>query len=457
MYNYSEYGSFMNKLSTTFLKQKMLALSQEVYELLLGIGELGDELNINVYIVGGIVRDIFLNTIPSNNIDIDIVVEDNSYFFAQKLSEKLCVHVHTYTKFLTAVIFYHTKHNAINLCIDIASARSEFYSYPTALPIINYSTSIEHDLFRRDFTINAMAIQLNKKAFSKLFDIFNAQQDIQNKVIKVLHTSSFINDPTRIIRAVRFEQRFCFQISKYNEELIKEALSAGVIKQTIGKRFAHEFLLIFKEVSPLNCLLRMDSLDVLASIDSRLKLTLKGKKALYQTQKILDWYNSLYLNERLPCVASIYLLVLSRLYTHSETKRLFKNIGLSLGFQETLLGLKLKSQELLKKLNLIFYQSKGDKKLKNSSLYTLFKSFPLESLFYIASCTHNKKICNVIQQFIHVWRFIKLDITGYDLKLMGFLPGPQYSRILQDVFKQKIDGNIQSRKEQLAYIQSMYI
>jgi tRNA nucleotidyltransferase (CCA-adding enzyme) len=180
-------------------------LSPRVLDLLHQIGQTADRLKFNAYVVGGFVRDLFLYR---NNEDIDIVIEGDGIVFARTFAQQFGARVHTHKAFGTAVIIFQD-----GFKIDVATARLEYYRSPAALPDIEMG-SIKLDLFRRDFTINTLSIYLNEDRFGALIDFFSAQKDIKDKAIRVLHNLSFVEDPTRVFRALRFEQRFGFTIGK---------------------------------------------------------------------------------------------------------------------------------------------------------------------------------------------------------------------------------------------------
>ena len=169
------------------------------------IGKTAEDFNYNAYVIGGFVRDLFLYR---SNEDIDVVIEGDGIAFARQFSKEMGTRVHTHEKFGTAVVIFPD-----GFKIDVASARMEYYKFPAALPTVEMS-SLKLDLFRRDFTINTLAIELNPEKFGKLLDFFSAQKDIKDKVLRVLHNLSFVEDPTRVFRALRFEQRFGFTIGK---------------------------------------------------------------------------------------------------------------------------------------------------------------------------------------------------------------------------------------------------
>ena len=247
---------------------------------------LAQELGFKIYAVGGFVRDILL---ARPNLDIDLVVEGDGIRFARELAKVRQGRVKEHQKFKTAVVVFPDGQR-----IDVATARLEYYEYPTALPTVELS-SIKLDLYRRDFTINALALNLTPGHFGQLMDFFGAQRDIKEKVIRVLHSLSFVEDPTRILRAVRFEQRFSFRIDGQTLKLIKNAVQLNLFAKLTGIRLAHELQIILGEENVLENLNRLQDLKLLAAIHPQLNQDAERLRVLMELHKVHTWYTLLYL------------------------------------------------------------------------------------------------------------------------------------------------------------------
>lgn len=217
---------------------------KEILGIIKLIGGSADKKALPVYIVGGPVRDILLNV---KNYDMDFVIEGDAINFARVLSDKIKCDLKTHEAFGTATVSFR------GIRVDIATARKETYEKPAAYPDIE-PASLEEDLFRRDFTINAMAISINEKDFGKLVDFYNGYNDLKCKLIRIMHDKSFIDDPTRIFRAVRFSARFGFKIEPHSKKLIKEAILQGRLGEVNRGRIRKEIELLLKEKKPLKCL-----------------------------------------------------------------------------------------------------------------------------------------------------------------------------------------------------------
>ena len=213
-------------------------LSPRIIDILKTIGEEAEEIGCGAYVVGGFVRDLFLYR---NNEDMDIVIEGDGIAFTKKYVQTVDARIHSYEKFGTSVIIFPD-----GFKIDVASARMEYYKFPAALPTVEMS-SIKLDLFRRDFTINTLSIQLNPDRFGVLIDFFSARKDLKEKVIRVLHNLSFVEDPTRVFRAIRFEQRFGFSIGKLTSGLIENAVKLDFFKNLSGGEYLQNSVRFLKK------------------------------------------------------------------------------------------------------------------------------------------------------------------------------------------------------------------
>ena len=219
-------------------------LPKHVAEIIRLVGGIADKEGISAYIVGGPVRDILLNR---KNYDLDFVVEGNAIEFAEVLNMALKGSLKTHRPFNTATIESDEER------IDLATARSETYKKIAAYPDISPGF-IKDDLFRRDFTVNAMAVSINRKSFGELIDFYNGLNDLKKGIVKVLHDKSFMDDPTRIFRAVRFAVRFKFRIDPRTKRLMKEAILSGCMGEVNRGRIKKEVESFLKERDPLKCL-----------------------------------------------------------------------------------------------------------------------------------------------------------------------------------------------------------
>ncbi|MGE5893908.1 MAG: CBS domain-containing protein, partial [bacterium] len=268
---------------------------RSVTEILRRAGEIAGSLGFVAFLVGGTVRDLLMG---SRNLDIDIVVEGDGVTFAHELTREFGARVKTHERFSTAKITFPAREDLEKeLAIDIATARTEYYERPAALPKVEMS-SIKKDLYRRDFTINTLAVELNPDGYGRLIDFFGGQRDIKERIIRVLHNLSFIEDPTRAFRAVRFSERFGFRISKHTVNLMRSALKLNLFDRLSGSRLYDELLLTFDETEPVKALKRLSTYALLEVIHPNLQFSEKIEESLSAVHEIFAWYSLLFTEER---------------------------------------------------------------------------------------------------------------------------------------------------------------
>src|SRR5699024_5092666 len=242
---YDDNGS-ITELKDNIEEEMAAQLPGHIYDILQEISEIATKNNTKVYLIGGIVRDILLE---KPNDDVDIVVEGNGITLAKQLHEAYGGKLTTHEQFGTA-----SWQHPSSLEIDIATSRLEYYDRPASLPDVEDST-LQQDLYRRDFTINAMGICLNKEHFGQLVDPFAGQVDLYNETIKVLHNLSFVEDPTRILRAIRFETRFAFKMDEQTENLALNYIEQ--MKDVSEQRIIDEVKRMFEEEDVVRAMERL--------------------------------------------------------------------------------------------------------------------------------------------------------------------------------------------------------
>lgn len=413
-------------------------LDKHIKDLLEKIGRVGSDLGYNVYVVGGFVRDLLLNRA---NDDIDIVVEGDGIEFAKVYAKKEGARVHTYKKFGTAVIIYPNQ-----LKIDIASARLEYYQTPAALPIVEKS-SIKRDLARRDFTINTLAINLNPDKFGTLIDYFGANRDLKDKTIRTIHNLSFVEDPTRIFRAIKFSNRFDFRIGKVTAGLIKNAIKIDCFKNLSGLRVLNELKQIFEEDNPIPAIQSMEKYGLEKVIHPKLTLIPKTYQLLESVNKILSWHDLLYMDENYPRWAVYFMALLNR-SAYKESEEICKRLKVPPKEKNIFLKKRYKAE---KKLDLI--EKSGN--YTTQDLYWLLINFKTEYILYIMALTSNEKIRKDISHFYTHQRKIKPFLKGKDLLELGVKPGPVYSKLLHKVLDKKLDGKLNTKKAELIYAEKL--
>ena len=418
-------------------------LERETVVLLKHIGETAAELKLNSFVVGGFVRDMLLHI---KNLDIDIVIEGDGVFFARKLSEKSGGTVRTHEKFGTATVILPDKRR-----IDVATARLEYYEYPAAMPTVELS-SLKLDLYRRDFTINAMAIALNPEKFGTLIDFFHSQNDLKERSIRVIHNLSFIEDPTRIFRAVRFEQRLDFRITRHTEKLIKNAVNMGIFNSFSGARFLSELKQILAVDNPFPALRRMDSFSLFPFLWPELRPNLKIDRrfihVIIQASRAVSWFKLLYLKTDCAFWAVYLLAIMSRSGT-KELTAFCDRFEVSEQQRKMLVQQKNEAERIAEGMLHRPY-------LKTSEIYWLLLNLENEGLLYLITIARKKHIKKAVSMFVTTLKNTKPMISGNDLKKMGFSPGPLYKTIINFIIGAQLDGQIHSKEDALTLVKDKY-
>jgi len=402
-------------------------------------GTVADELATPVYAVGGLVRDLFLR---QENLDVDVVVEGDGIAFAEILGRRLGAKVTGHRKFGTAVL---TLPDGFRM--DVATARTEYYEYPAALPTVEHS-SIKMDLYRRDFTINTLAVCLNGERYGELLDFFGGQQDLKDKALRIIHNLSFVEDPTRILRAARFEARFGFHLSRHAEQLTVNAVEMGLMERLTGERLFAEIRLILQEPRPYPILQRLESLGVLPAIHPRLRLLPVAEARCQTVAEVLSWYGLLYLEER-PARWRVYLLVLLEAYPSVEARGILRRLGPP-GRTAEVLG------RDLQHLRTLLRQLFRARELKPSRVYRWLAEAPVDVILGVMARAERPELRRAIGDFLTAKRRTRPLLKGNDLKALGIRPGPIYRDILTSLLYARLDGLVESRDDELRFVRRRF-
>lgn len=415
-------------------------LPKDVLDILEKAGALGRSRQTPVYVVGGFVRDLLLKT---PNHDIDLVVEGDGIGFARAFAGVLGGRVRVHKKFLTSVVIFPGAGGKEER-VDVATARLEYYESPAALPTVEHS-SIKMDLYRRDFTINALAIRLDCEPMGEIVDFFGGQKDIRDRVIRVLHTLSFVEDPTRCLRAVRFEQRYHFRIGPATEKLIKNDVSLKLLDKLSPSRLFNEFEHICAEETAILCIRRLHELGILQAIHPQLSINPDRKEMLIRTAKVMAWYRLLYIDEEMrPWL--VYFLVLCSSLTYAVTLEVFRRLGIPPALKNEVLGCREKARSLRSSLKRLT----ATPGFRVSALCAMLRPLPVEFVLYLMADMEVPETRRALSRYITVWRTEKPGVDGSDLKKLGLAPGPAYGVILQRLLEAKLDGTAASPEEQLS-------
>ncbi len=399
-------------------------LPRRVLKVLRTAGEVAEKNNDHIYLVGGAVRDLLLR---NHNLDIDLVIEGEGIPFAMKLAEGCSdCRLRSHEKFGTAVIVFED-----GFKIDVATARHEYYERPGALPIVEVS-SIKRDLFRRDFTMNTLAVSLNSDSWGELIDFFGGVRDIKDRAIRVLHNLAFVEDPTRILRAVRFSSRFGFMISKHSMSLIKGALKIKVFDRVEGKRILNELIHALDEKNPLAPVKAMAELGILQAIYAPMTISPKIFLLIDSVTGVLSWWKYLFLPDKIQSWV-VYYLALTDSMDEKSFEGSLQRFSFARGHMTHLI------QERLKLKSCMGLLDRGGL-TKSSEIFKLLDKLSLESLLYIMAKTTREQTRRIVSDQIIHYRNVKPLMNGSHLKSMGLKPGPLYGEILAFLRDARLDG-----------------
>jgi tRNA nucleotidyltransferase (CCA-adding enzyme) len=446
-----------NSLTSTASIHTNLAkkLHPKLWALLQVMAGLAQERGWQLYLVGGVVRDLLLaaDRATLSLPDLDLVVDGgdgNDERSGVELARALhdlypAAKLNIYGKFQTAALEWNRDPQLGCLSIDIATARTESYAYPAANPDV-IASSIDKDLYRRDFTINALTIRLTQPHGGELFDLYGGLIDLEAKQMRVLHADSFIDDPTRIYRGVRFAIRLGFTIESQTQVYIKSAIASGIYERTLTEypkvpalqtRLKAELKNILQTSYWLSILAKLNELDALKCLHPDLKLDDELRRRLEFGDRSIAAVN-------LPRL-SPWLIRLEILLTGlnlADRVRVIHQLQLPDETLDRLTRLDRSHQELNTLL---------EPELSISQIVRLLQPYDRILLLLIAIVA-TPKISDIVQQYLTTWIHIKPPINGRDLKALGYKPGAQYHQILDTLLFATLDNIITDRDSAIAFI-----
>jgi tRNA nucleotidyltransferase (CCA-adding enzyme) len=402
------------------------SLPKDRLELLRLLAGQAEAHQVPLYIVGGSVRDLLLGRRLN---DFDLIVEGDAIALGRSLSSKYGGAVTAHTKFGTAKWFFPESLRADHESIDLISARSETYKHPAALPTVRLG-SIADDLRRRDFTINALAVRLDGSHFGELRDDLNGAEDLQKGMIRVLHPGSFIDDPTRMYRAVRYEARYGFKIAEDTLALIPEA--RPFVEKLSAQRIRHELDLILEEPNAVPMLKRLDELDLLSIIHPMLSNFNRTNLATITSEDpVLQNRNSRWILWLMHLKAQEIEFLNERLHFPAELLKSLHSAALLNAHLTTVSG------------------------LKPSKVVEFLEGYSIKALEVLSIAVEDIEIKNILTRYLMEWWHIKPKTTGHDLKKRGIPPGPKYTEILRRLRAAWLDGEVKTEAEEEALLNNL--
>ncbi|MBI5566928.1 MAG: CCA tRNA nucleotidyltransferase [Chloroflexi bacterium] len=398
----------------SYAERLRTALSPADLAVIVQLAQLAAHQSVAIYLVGGPVRDCLLGR---SVIDLDMAVEGEAIELARALADEAGGTLTIHTRFNTAKWLAPDRTRSI----DLAMTRTETYARPGALPAVTRGT-IATDLIRRDFTVNALALRLDGDHFGELIDLYGGERDLQAGVVRVLHPRSFIDDPTRLFRAARFEQRFDWQVAPETLALIPDALP--VIDQISGDRLRHEIDLLFREPRPDRPVRRLDEWGVLRQIDPALGIDDRsGRRLSHPVDSFLGWAYWL-ANRPVPDARRIALRLNLRREDAIDLEQVAGLVAAadSIGLAETA-----------------------------SAIYRLLAPYHDRALQVAANIIEHTQARHNIKRYLDEWQSVRPELDGTQLQQLGVPSGPALGRLLRELTAARLDGVISTRQAEEDY------
>lgn len=426
-------------------------LPSEYLALLKTISQVAHDQRVALYIVGGFVRDLLLNR-PV--LDFDLTVEGEAIKLAHALAERFGGRVTSHARFGTAKWLlqgatFEASLPASDLdtatlqSIDLVSARTEFYTHPSALPTVERG-SIKLDLHRRDFTINTLALRLDGHHYGELYDYWGGMSDLRHGILRVLHSLSFVDDPTRMLRAVRFEKRFNFRIEDRTLQLLKEAIS--LMDRVSGDRIRHELNTIIVETNAAQILSRLNDLQLLNAIHPKLgwdEWQSQHLEALPDAEPDPDWGVDgavLPVERKLSLAYAVWIMRLPLEQAAQVCDRLKVSVELK--------------NILIETCNL-WRDLPSLATLPLSRIFDRLDEVPPLSRYAVYLVSDDPQLRSLLEAFVTRWQKISTSIDGHELRKRGLPPGPVYKEILSNLRNAWLDSLIATPEEEQKLLEKL--
>jgi len=411
------------------MRNTLNRLDPKLLRLLKTIGRVADQNQCEAYLVGGVVRDIFLRR---KNWDLDIVIVGDCLKVARTAAKKWKARITVYPSFGTSTLFLPN-----GLRCDMAMARRERYPHAGSLPVV-IKGRLKEDLFRRDFTINAMAISLRKETFGQLIDEYEGLRDLRNKRIRVLHDQSFIDDATRILRAIRFEQRLGFGLERHTVQLCKKAIKKNIYSTIKPARIFVEFKKVLSEEQCHRSLTRLQQLGALGFLKANFKFDTRVMKDL--NRNILGGGSKYKTLE--DCHSWLWYFI-----ALFEKNRKLNFGGVLSKFPLT----KIQKRSMIQSQSFDSNLRKlSDVRARKSDVYKILKPLNCDGILYLRFRTPLKSVIKRIDQFLQKNRWIEPSINGLDIQKLGLKASSRIGKIIEEIRFQKIDLTIKTRSDELS-------
>lgn len=416
------------------------------FALLRQAGEVADQRSMPACVVGGFVRDLLLGR---DNLDLDLVVEGDGLAFARALGREMGARVKAHKRFGTAVLVFPD-----GFKLDVAMARAESYRHPAVLPTVQPS-SIETDLYRRDFTINTLAIRLDPRRFGELLDFYGGRRDLKAKTIRVLHDLSLVDDPTRVFRAIRFEQRYGFRLDHGTRTLIKGVVTSGVIARLSGHRLREELIRLCSEKEPHKAFARLGRLDLLRFVQSGLRWSSRLERLIRAVEQVLERCRRRQLDRTIskfpPARIDAWLvpfMVLMEGLSAKAVEEVLTRLAIPARQAAAIRAGHSVTDGVLRRLA-------GHPPPRPSDTYHALAGLSEEALLFMTAKTKSRSVTRQIAAYLTRVKQVRPLLTGAGLKALGLKPGPIYKTILNRLLDARLNGEVKTETDERELVKRM--
>ena len=428
-------------------------LPRPLYALLERIGRCADAHGVSAYVVGGWVRDLLLGI---RSLDMDVVIEGDGIALARALAQREGVHVTTHARVGTAVLRFPE-----GLTIAVMTARTADDAVPTALSG-REPGSLKDALARRDFTIDTLAICLNTQRFGELLDFYGGQRDLKDKTVRVLHSRSFVDDPTRVWHAIRYEVRFGFHIGKETLRLIKAVVSADLGQRLSDARLGEELRLLLGEPAARQAVVRLAELSLLRFLHAAVAWSPRLDRVLQAIDDVLAWYRLASLCwpgraappgntvERPGAEIEPWLvrfIALVEVLPDADVSEVLQRLNLSRRHRDIVHAART-ARHMIPRLA-------TRPPLQAAETYRLLAGQRLEVLLFMLAKTSSEVARQQIVAYLETYRWIQPRLSGHDLQAMGLPPGPLLRRVLDHLLEARLNGEVSTNTEERALVQQL--
>jgi tRNA nucleotidyltransferase (CCA-adding enzyme) len=417
-------------------------LSSDQLRILHLVADEASQSGLPLYIIGGSVRDLILGSATK---DLDLTVEGDAIALARALAKRHGGKVTAHSKFGTANWFLPKDLTSESReSVDLISARSETYKHPATLPTVKMG-SMDDDIRRRDFTINTLAIRLDGSHFGQLRDNLRGMDDLKQGIVRVLHTNSFIDDPTRMYRAVRYAERYGFKIADETLALIPPA--RPLVEKLSAQRIRHELDLILEEWNAASMLACLADLDLLQPIhpaltfDSSMQERVANLHTYRGLQHLSPW--NITKGEQMHDSDLGWLLWLMSL-SQEQVSALNDRLHFTADLLASLFA-----------ASMMYAEQSSFVGLKPSKCVERLESYPVNAVEAVGYVAKDPRVKELFDEYISKWRYFKPRTTGDDLKALGIEPGPRYAVILRQLRDVWLDGEVKTEEEEKSLLRDL--